>query len=278
MHMARKRLGEILVQAGVIDEVQLKAALGEQRKWGRPLGAILMEMGVLDEQTLVNALSQQLGVPAVDMATLSPSSVALQFLDGQFCLKNMCLPFQHAQKGNFLDVAFVDPTNQDTFDRIRADTRCNVRQYVAGAVALEALIRKCYFGQTMRQRPPTSENRPFLQPEGSPTGPAHPAIDPSVSGGMESLAYAPPVNIIDDDGSISSPDIALEMDVPSSAAAATHAPSPAVTQELAQLREEVSRLNALIERDEKVIRKLMALLVEKGLCTKQELMARITQE
>jgi type IV pilus assembly protein PilB len=272
--MARKRLGELLVQAGVIDDMQLRAALGEQRKWGRPLGAILMEMNVLDEQTLVNALSQQLNVPAVNMATLTPSSVALQFLDGQFCLKSMCLPFQHVQKGNFLDVAMVDPTNQDTFDRIRLETRCNVRPFVAGAVALEALIRKHYFGQTVRQRPPTSENRPFFPPEAS-SG-SSPGIDPSVSGGMESISYAPPVNIIDDDGTISSPDLALDMDVPSSAPAPS-AP-PGVTQELAQLREEIGRLNALVERDEKVIRKLMALLVEKGLCTKQELMARITQE
>jgi hypothetical protein len=272
--MARKRLGEVLVQAGVIDDMQLRAALGEQRKWGRPLGAILMEMGLLDEQTLVNALSQQLNVPAVNMATFAPSSVALQFLDGQFCLKSMCLPFQHSQKGNFLDVAMVDPTNQDTFDRIRLETRCNVRPFVAGAVALEALIRKHYFGQTVRQRPPTSENRPFFPPDQSPTGPAHPAVDPSVSGGMESMAYAPPVNIIDADGGISSSDD-LSLDVPSPAPAPV---PPGVSQELTQLRDEISRLNALIERDEKVIRKLMALLVEKGLCTKQELMSRISQE
>jgi hypothetical protein len=91
---------------------------------------------------------------------------------------------------------------------------------------------------------------------------------------MESMAYAPPVNIIDADGGISSSDD-LSLDVPSPAPAPA---PPGVSQELTQLRDEISRLNALIERDEKVIRKLMALLVEKGLCTKQELMSRISQE
>ena len=91
--MARKRLGEILVQAGVIDEVQLKAALGEQRKWGRPLGQTLVEMRFIDESTLVRLLSTQLNIPAVVLDNVVPTQAALRKLDYEFCATHMCFPF-----------------------------------------------------------------------------------------------------------------------------------------------------------------------------------------
>ena len=59
--MARKRLGEILVQAGVLDEGRLRAALAEQRRWGGPLGRILVDMGGISEDVMVNHVMSVLG-------------------------------------------------------------------------------------------------------------------------------------------------------------------------------------------------------------------------
>jgi type IV pilus assembly protein PilB len=236
--MARKKLGELLVQAGAIDELQLRAALGEQRKWGRPLGAMLIEMRLIDEKTLVHVLSHQLNIPAVDLDATSPSSVAMQFLDGAFCAKNQCFPFRHTQKGNFLDVAMADPTKADLFDRIRLETRCNIRPYLAGPVALDATIRRYYLGQAGAAG--EGDNRPWMVPS---------RPDELVFDGDRMGHVAPPA-----------------------------APPSAAAQQVEQLRQEMVKLTALLERDEKVIRKLMALLVEKGICTKQELMARLNQD
>ena len=248
MHMARKRLGEILVQAGVIDEVQLKAALGEQRKWGRPLGQTLVEMRFIDESTLVRLLSTQLNIPAVVLEKVKPAPIALGKLDYEFCATHLCFPFAFDEKGLFLDVAMSDPTNPEVFDRIRVRTRCNVRPHLAGHRAVENAIRKAYLGHEAPQ-----DNRPWL------ARPDEVIFDPTA------------------------PDDAPPPRRPSSPAAPTVTPTPpaappAPQKELGELQQSVQQLWAHVLRDEQVLRKLMSLLVERGLCSREELMTRLNED
>ena len=49
----RLRLGEIMLRAGVIDEMELQSALGEQKKWGSRLGLVLIRLGYATEQQIV---------------------------------------------------------------------------------------------------------------------------------------------------------------------------------------------------------------------------------
>ena len=64
----KPRIGEILVRAGVIDEMQLSSALGEQSRWGRRLGVTLIKMGMVEEGHLVRALATQLDLPVASLA------------------------------------------------------------------------------------------------------------------------------------------------------------------------------------------------------------------
>src|SRR5947207_13423685 len=83
----RIRIGDLLVKAGVITELQLKAALAEQQQWGGKLGDILVRMEFLTEEVLVRALSNQTGIPRADLhgeatraaLALIPAEVAEQF-------------------------------------------------------------------------------------------------------------------------------------------------------------------------------------------------------
>ena len=61
METKRKKLGEILIEEKVIDEMQLKAALGHQQQWGGKLGTTLIEMSFVTER----ALADELGAPAI---------------------------------------------------------------------------------------------------------------------------------------------------------------------------------------------------------------------
>ena len=63
----RIRIGDLLVKAGVITELQLKAALAEQQQWGGKLGDILVRMEFLTEEVLVRALSKQTGIARADL-------------------------------------------------------------------------------------------------------------------------------------------------------------------------------------------------------------------
>ena len=60
--MARLRIGDMLVKARLIDEMQLSSALAHQKKWGGRLGDVLIELGFLDEMMLWKGLSKQLGL------------------------------------------------------------------------------------------------------------------------------------------------------------------------------------------------------------------------
>lgn len=254
--MPRVKLGELLVQAGIIDELQLRAALAEQRKWGHPLGRTLIELKLIDERTLVAALSKQLNIPAVDPALMEriPRDV-LQLLGYDFCLENGCVPFQHAAKGNFLDVAMTDPTNQELFDKIRVATRCNVRPHIIGPVTIDTAIRKNFLGHVVEVQHSVAfrADEPMLDLGG---------LTPLASREVQ-LGVASGASPLGQDAS------------PLQRPAASSEELRDLRGEVQRLASEVQKLGALLDRDEKVIRKLLAFLVEKGVCTRQELMARI---
>jgi hypothetical protein len=271
--MARIKLGELLVQARAIDEMQLRAALGEQKKWGKPLGRTLVEMRIIDEKTLVAALSRQLNLPAVDLEVVTIPESVLRHLKADFCVERGCLPFRHVTKGNFLDVAMSDPTDQALFDSIRVLTRCNVRPYLAGPLTLESAIRKYYFGEAPAPR--LQDNRPWVgRPEES-------VFDMSGKLSGQTAESRP---------AVSTNELALDEMRPAVMPQAVSPAGPSsrervtagfqlarLAQEVDRLSAEVADLSALLERDERVIRKLMAIMIEKGLCSKEELVARINR-
>ena len=72
------KIGELLVRAGFIDEMQLRAALSQQNDWGHRLGVTLIEMGFLEELDLVRALAQQLQLPIVQLTGKRVESEVLE--------------------------------------------------------------------------------------------------------------------------------------------------------------------------------------------------------
>ena len=65
--MQRLRLGELLVQAKVLTQERLEDALALQRAQGRKLGQVLIDLGIVNETQLTQALGQQLSVPWVSL-------------------------------------------------------------------------------------------------------------------------------------------------------------------------------------------------------------------
>ncbi|MCM8827774.1 MAG: hypothetical protein NC902_00600, partial [Candidatus Omnitrophica bacterium] len=63
----RKRLGDMLIEAGLVTEQQIETALQEQVKTGKFLGRILVERGIIDEKELKKILSVQAGIEMIDL-------------------------------------------------------------------------------------------------------------------------------------------------------------------------------------------------------------------
>lgn len=247
--MSRKRLGEILVQAGVVNESQLRAALTEQRRWGGPLGRILVDMKVISEDAMVQALSHQLNLPAINLEQRNIDAVVLDLVPGELAEQLSIMPF--ALQGKFLDVAMSDPTNLVAVDTLRMKTRMNVRPYLCGPRALERALFKHY----QRGVAPIEVT--------GVTGPAI-ALGADRDEDMQLEAGSP-----------------LASATPPKTATSRRAHQFEATREADQmrlineLRERIDHLEALVQRDEDVLRKLLSLLVQKGLATKEEIVERL---
>mgnify|MGYP003134533769 FL=1 len=61
------RLGDLLVQAGLISDAQLQLALQDQKRTGSKLGRTVLDLGFIDEGRLLRALSEQLQIPFVEL-------------------------------------------------------------------------------------------------------------------------------------------------------------------------------------------------------------------
>ncbi|MSP15427.1 MAG: hypothetical protein EXR73_02235 [Myxococcales bacterium] len=140
--MARKKIGEILLESGLVNESQLRAALAEQRRWGGFLGRILLDMSLVREEVLVDALAQQLHLPIADVVNLEIEPEVLDLLSGEFAEQHGIIPF--LLTGKFLDVAMCDPLNLGIIDEMQIRTRLNVRPHLAGPRMLERALHKHY--------------------------------------------------------------------------------------------------------------------------------------
>ena len=284
--MAKKRIGELLVEAGLIDEVQLRAALGRQRQWGKRLGTTLVSMGMVREDDVVKALSAQSRLPTVELANLPPDPVALALLDEVFCREHDCLPLRYEERGKFVDIAIVDPTNQELFDEIRLKTRCNPRFHIAGATAIGRALRVAYGGeggtsQALGQRSVVAAAAPA-----SPIAPAGPAPATPRAQPRDDVAFD-----IDIDLEESSPDLILPSvgqpaplsypvdtglefvhEADAGSPMPTRAPGPAIgapaeraipTDTVEELRRDIAELREAVEKRDQVIDKLVRHLADK---------------
>ncbi|MCY9802959.1 ATPase, T2SS/T4P/T4SS family [Vibrio scophthalmi] len=76
----RKRLGDLLVEEGIISEHQVEQALAAQKATGRKLGATLIDLGFLSEKQMLTFLSQQLDLPLIDLSRMNVDVDAVQLL------------------------------------------------------------------------------------------------------------------------------------------------------------------------------------------------------
>lgn len=144
---ARIKLGELLVRAGVLDEFKLKAALAEQQRWGGRLGKILVEMNFLSEDLLVKALSKQLGIPRAKIESASIPGELLAKIDAGFCAQNGICPEQYLPDKKTLVVAMSDPTNVAAIDELRFKLGLKVETSLAGEMEITQGIDRVFYGR-----------------------------------------------------------------------------------------------------------------------------------
>jgi hypothetical protein len=144
--MVKKRLGEMLLEAGIIDAHKLQAALGHQRKWGGRLGQALVDLKFASEEQIVAALSRKFGYQTVPSQALEGGPMlesSLKLVPREFASRNNLIPF--AMDSSTISVAMSDPANIAVVDEIRFRTGRRVQIALAGDREIAEAVRRHYF-------------------------------------------------------------------------------------------------------------------------------------
>ena len=143
--MTRLRLGEILIQQGIISPAQLNQAIEAQKKQHGRVGEVLVQLGFIKEIDIVVALAKQLNIPYVshDSGLLKPQNPdLLKLIPRDFAQKNYVLPL--SLNSNSLTCALFDPLDLLLIDNMRKITGHDLNLVLATKKDIARAIEECY--------------------------------------------------------------------------------------------------------------------------------------
>ena len=138
----RKKIGECLVQAGLITETDLQSALVEHKRSGERLGSVLVRMNLATERQIAKALAYQLGFAYVNLAENPPDPGAVILIPKDVALKRTCIAI--AVEKNLLTVAMSDPLLFTLVQDLEFQTGYRIKQVVATRAEIIDAIHASY--------------------------------------------------------------------------------------------------------------------------------------
>ena len=139
----RKRFGEILIDAKVIDEPQLERALEKQKGTGRRLGQVLEHMGVVTERDVAAALARQFGFKTVaNIARANFSAELLGLFDSDTASNKMLFPLK--KEGKTLFLAMVNPLDIEVIDNLSFKNGLRVIPCVTTPSEIQSAVNRHY--------------------------------------------------------------------------------------------------------------------------------------
>ncbi|MDY3195267.1 MAG: GspE/PulE family protein [Paracholeplasma sp.] len=142
--MALKRIGDILVEANVINETQLKEALVKKEKNER-LGETIVRLNYANEMQILKALENSTGVQRLSLINFTIDENLLKLIPEEFCRRNVIMPLRI--EGNKLLYATADPLDFETHEAVRIMTGYRLKAYSAPKNEILTQIEK-YYGFT----------------------------------------------------------------------------------------------------------------------------------
>jgi type IV pilus assembly protein PilB len=138
----KNRLGELLIQKGIITEDELDKLLIKQSKSKKRLGELLVETKALTKSELVQILAAQLEIPYFDLETTIIEPEAIALFPEAFARKHNCIPVRLDQ--NTLTVVMADPLNLTALDDLRFSTNKEIKPALAMDTDIIKAIDKYY--------------------------------------------------------------------------------------------------------------------------------------
>jgi hypothetical protein len=147
----RVKLGELLVETGLLSREALEEALEVQKTDGRRLGELLVHRGAISEAKVTQVLSQQLSVPWVSLSHIDFSRQLLNLVPAECADKYGLVPIYVRRAKNreqTLYLAMVDPTDPAPLEEVAKFSGLPVRAMIAPASDIRGAIRAYYLDQS----------------------------------------------------------------------------------------------------------------------------------
>src|SRR5512146_83713 len=143
---AKRHIGQILIDQGILTEDRLRIALREQMKSHLPVGRLLVQLGFVSEATLRDALSEKLGLQSVDLTRIIVDPSALKMLPRELARRYRMFPVALDRQAKKFLVALADTNNIVAVDQLRAHLKgdLEVELRLAGDSEIERAIEHYY--------------------------------------------------------------------------------------------------------------------------------------
>lgn len=139
---AKRRIGDLLLEAGIVSEDDVRAALAEQDKSGGRLCYNLIRIGALKADDLLGFLREQFGVAAVNLDNFQLERSVVELLPGEFAVREQVVPLHVFN--DTITVAMIDPGKSRVISEIGAITGLKVDPLITPQASLEKAIHRYY--------------------------------------------------------------------------------------------------------------------------------------
>lgn len=142
----KKQIGQLLLESGLLTDIQLNEALVYQREHGLVLGRAVVSMGLVAERDLLKVLGDHLGLPSLDISKYSIQDEALMLVDEDFARKYSIIPLFLIE--NTLTIATADPLNIEVIDELSRASGMEIMLVLSIELEIERAIDLYYRSTT----------------------------------------------------------------------------------------------------------------------------------
>jgi hypothetical protein len=138
------KIGDMLLQAGLISNTQLSSALDYQKAIGGKLGVILVKLNFIREDRLAEFLSQQQKIPVIHLRDRRIDPALMKLLPRDVAEKNEILPL--SREGDTLTVVTADPTDYPIIDQLAFMIGLKIQTVLATRSEVTKALHDYYYG------------------------------------------------------------------------------------------------------------------------------------
>ncbi len=138
--MSTKKLGELLIEAGLIDQAKLEEALKQQKGSGERVGEALTRLGWVTERDIARTVATQFALPYLAVSQYFIPKEVLNLIPVQELADHRCVPLDRF--GRLLTMAIAGPVDSQALLRMEQRSGCEICLYVSTASEIEGALAK----------------------------------------------------------------------------------------------------------------------------------------